>query len=70
MQKTYLKVFLKIQSMKNAMVRDESGQDLYRIRAGGCVDRTGGHGRYDVGSLVPQHPAFTNIGTKLTTYTS
>jgi pilus assembly protein Flp/PilA len=69
MQKTYLTVFLRMQSLKDAMIQDQSGQDLieYALVAA-LIALAATAGMTSVASSLST--AFTNIGTKLTTYTS
>ena len=69
MQEMFLKAYLKVQQLKDALVQDESGQDLIEyalVVALIALAATAGMGT--VAKSI--NNAFTSVGTKLSTYTS
>jgi len=69
MQDTFLKLYVRVQAVKSALIKDESGQDLIEyalVVALIALAATAG-----MGTLATKiSGAFTSVGAKLTTYTS
>jgi pilus assembly protein Flp/PilA len=69
MQDICLKLFVKMQSLKDALVRDQSGQDLIEYAlVVALIALAATAGMKTVATAIGT--AFTNVGTKLGTYTS
>ena len=69
MQNISLKIFVKMQSLKDALVKDEAGQDLVEYAV--LVALVALAATVSMKTLANTiGTAFTSIGTKLTTYTS
>ncbi len=69
MQTPFLKSYVKLRCLRDAFIRDESGQDLIEyalVVALIALAATAGMGT--VAKAI--NTAFTSVGTKLTTYTS
>ncbi len=69
MQNTALKLYVKMQVLKDSLVRDESGQDLieYALVAA-LIALAATAGMKTLATNIGA--AFTSVGTKLTTYTT
>ena len=69
MQKLVLRSFVKLQCLKDAFIRDESGQDLIEYAlVVALIALAATAGMSSVAGKI--NAAFTSLGTKLTTYTS
>jgi pilus assembly protein Flp/PilA len=69
MPKTFLELYVKMQTLKDSLIRDESGQDLIEyalVVALIALAATAGMGV--VAKSISN--AFTSVGGKLSTYTS
>jgi pilus assembly protein Flp/PilA len=69
MQNAFLKLFVKIQALKDEMVKDESGQDLIEYALVVALVTLGATATMKTFATTIG-TAFTSLGTKLTTYTS
>jgi pilus assembly protein Flp/PilA len=69
MKNTFLKLYVKVQVLKDAIVSDESGQDLIEYAL--VVSLIALAATAGMGTVATKiGTAFTNVGTKLGTYTS
>jgi pilus assembly protein Flp/PilA len=69
MRNFILKLFIKIQSLKEAMAKDESGQDLVEyLVVTALIALAATVSMKALATTIGT--AFTSVGTKLTTYTS
>ena len=69
MKDIFLKVYLKTQNLKGALIEDESGQDLIEYAlVVSLIALAATAGMTSVATKIGT--AFTAVGTKLTTYTS
>ena len=69
MQNAFLKLFVKIQALKDEMVKDESGQDLVEYAIVVALVTLGATATMKTFATTIG-TAFTSLGNKLTTYTS
>jgi pilus assembly protein Flp/PilA len=69
MQNTFLKLYVKMQCLKDAMVVDQRGQDLIEYAlVVSLIALAATAGMTSVATKISA--AFTSVGTKLATYTS
>jgi pilus assembly protein Flp/PilA len=69
MSDTFLKLYLKLQNLKDSLIRDESGQDLIEYAlVVSLIALAATAGMTTIATKIGT--AFTAVGTKLTTYTS
>jgi pilus assembly protein Flp/PilA len=69
MSGTFLKLYLKLQNLKDSLIRDESGQDLIEYAlVVSLIALAATAGMTTIATKIGT--AFTAVGTKLTTYTS
>ncbi|MGA2770556.1 MAG: Flp family type IVb pilin [Bryobacteraceae bacterium] len=69
MRDNLLKLYLKIQNLKDAVIRNQSGQDLIEYAlVVSLIALAATAGMSTVATKIGT--AFTNVGTKLSTYTS
>jgi pilus assembly protein Flp/PilA len=69
MRDNFLKLYVRIQGLKNAMIRDERGQDLIEYAlVVSLIALAAIAGMTSVATSIST--AFTKIGTKMSTYTS
>jgi pilus assembly protein Flp/PilA len=69
MQERFLKLYVKIQGLKTALVNDQSGQDLIEYAlVVSLIALAATVGMKSVATALGT--AFTSVGTKLGTYTS
>jgi pilus assembly protein Flp/PilA len=69
MKNTFLKLYVKVQVLKDAIVSDESGQDLIEYAL--VVSLIALAATAGMGTVATKiGTAFTSVGTKLGTYTS
>lgn len=69
MRDNLLKLYLKIQNLKDAVIRNQSGQDLIEYAlVVALIALAATAGMSTIATKL--NAAFTSVGTKLTTYTS
>lgn len=69
MREQFLKVYVTIQGLKDALIRDQSGQDLIEYAlVVSLIALAATAGMSSVATKISA--AFTAVGTKLTNYTS
>ena len=69
MKNTFLKLYVKMQILKDAMIRDESGQDLVEYALVVSLIALGATA--SMSTLATSFStAFSKVGSKLSTYTS
>ena len=69
MRDTVLKLYMKLQNLKDAVIRNQSGQDLIEYAlVVSLIALAATAGMSTVATKIGT--AFTAVGTKLTTYTS
>jgi pilus assembly protein Flp/PilA len=69
MQNAFLRLFVKMQSLRDALVQDESGQDIVEYAVVVALIAMAATATMKTFATTIG-TAFTSIGTKLTTYTS
>ena len=69
MRDTVLKLYMKLQNLKDAVIRNQSGQDLIEYAlVVALIALAATAGMSTIATKL--NAAFTSVGTKLTTYTS